>query len=310
MSRFSCWLGVALGGVLAISLSQPALACACGCGVFDVGTTSMFPTAAGGMAYLGYDYQNQNQDWAGSSKAPAVDNADKRITTSFVTAGVQYMFNRDWGVNVEVPVWNRTLLTDNNWPAPPEALQHYDEVGIGDVRIKAIYTGLSADMSTGLTLGVKLPTGNTSFFGDADSEIGAGATDVLPGFFQRGHFTSNLAWFVNGQADVPVVSKQAYRPGAEADLAVGVHTNGWDFGKFGLVTPEFQLVGAWRAADSGWQASPSDSGYRRLIASPGVEWDIDRTMVNFNVDLPVVVNTTGYQLVAFPLVKLTVGYMF
>ena len=31
---------------------RPALACACGCGVFDVGTSSMFPTGAGGTVFL------------------------------------------------------------------------------------------------------------------------------------------------------------------------------------------------------------------------------------------------------------------
>ena len=30
-------------------------ACACGCGVFDVGTSSMFPEGPGGMAFVEYD---------------------------------------------------------------------------------------------------------------------------------------------------------------------------------------------------------------------------------------------------------------
>ena len=292
------------------SVSSQALACACGCGVFDVGTTSMFPTDSGGMAYIGYDYMNQNQDWAQGGKAPAAANPDKQLLTNFITPGVQYMFNRNWGMNVEVPVWNRDLTTDENYPSLPANVVQLKETAIGDIRLKAIYTGLSSDMSTGLTLGVKLPTGNATYFGDADSEIGTGATDVLPGFFQRGHFTSNLAWFVSAQADVPVISKQAYRPGAEADLAAGVHTNGWDLGKYGLLTPEFQMIGAWRGGDSGSLADHSDSGYRRLIAAPGLELVVGKTMINFNVEVPVVVNTTGYQLVASPLIKLTVGYMF
>ena len=34
---------------------DPIYACACGCGVFDVGTASMLPQGPGGMAWLEYD---------------------------------------------------------------------------------------------------------------------------------------------------------------------------------------------------------------------------------------------------------------
>ncbi len=79
------------------------LACACGCGVFDVATSSMFPEGEGGMAFLNYDYQDQNQNWNGTSSAPAANNDDKKIETDFVTLGLQYMFNRSWGAQVELP---------------------------------------------------------------------------------------------------------------------------------------------------------------------------------------------------------------
>jgi len=46
-------------------------ACACGCGVFDVGTSSMFPGNGNGMVFLQYDYQDQNRNWSGTSRAPA-----------------------------------------------------------------------------------------------------------------------------------------------------------------------------------------------------------------------------------------------
>ncbi len=40
---------------------------------------------------------SQNKNWSGTSKAPAANNDDKDIRSNFYTAGVQYMFNRDWG---------------------------------------------------------------------------------------------------------------------------------------------------------------------------------------------------------------------
>ncbi len=68
-------------------------ACACGCGVFDVGTSSMFPEGAGGTAFLQFDYQDQNHNWSGTSQAPDANNDDKEIKTYFTTLGFQYMFN-------------------------------------------------------------------------------------------------------------------------------------------------------------------------------------------------------------------------
>ena len=49
-----------------------AWACACGCGVFDVGTSSLMPERAGGTVFLNYDYQNQNQNWSGTSSEQPV----------------------------------------------------------------------------------------------------------------------------------------------------------------------------------------------------------------------------------------------
>src|SRR5215469_12888526 len=73
-------------------------ACACGCGVFDVGTSSMFPSGQGGMLFLNYDYQDQTENWSGDSRAPAANNTDKEIETSFFSLGLQYLFNYDWGI--------------------------------------------------------------------------------------------------------------------------------------------------------------------------------------------------------------------
>ena len=72
----------------------------------------------------------------------------------------------------------------------------------GDIRLEGIYTGFSDDMSSGLTFGVKLPTGDDSHndaYGDIDrdSEIGTGSTDVLLGGFHRHRLTrdGSFTWF-------------------------------------------------------------------------------------------------------------------
>src|ERR1039458_6436185 len=97
--------GIFVPGVVAVLVAPgAAFACSCGCGVFDVGTSSMFPVGTGGMAFLNYDYQDQNQNWSGNSSAPAANNGDKEIETHFATIGLQYMFNSSWGAQVELPV--------------------------------------------------------------------------------------------------------------------------------------------------------------------------------------------------------------
>jgi hypothetical protein len=142
---------------LAVVLAPTAgWACACGCGVFDVGTSSMFPTGQGGMIFLNYAYQDQNQNWSGSSTAPAENNDDKEIKTDFFTLGIQYMFNRKWGLEAEVPYDYRTFRTVDN--AGNSITRQWSQ--LGDIRLRGIYTGLSPDLSAGLTLGVKLPTGS------------------------------------------------------------------------------------------------------------------------------------------------------
>src|SRR5258708_3042391 len=90
-----------------VVVSSHLWACACGCGVFTVGTSSMFPTHPGGMAFFEYDYQSQNRNWRGSSPDSADNNGDKKLITNFFTVGYQYMFNRAWGVVGELPYTNR-----------------------------------------------------------------------------------------------------------------------------------------------------------------------------------------------------------
>ena len=169
-------------GLLAATLAPSVgRACACGCGVFDVATSSMFPNGAGGMAYLQYDFQDQDRNWSGTAQAPAANNPDKQIETDFFMAGFQYMFNSSWGVQLEVPYDYRTFKTTSNASGNPITTINWG--ALGDIRLEGIYTGFFADMSAGVTFGVKLPTGDWTYnnaFGDVDrdSEIGTGSTDI------------------------------------------------------------------------------------------------------------------------------------
>lgn len=286
-------------------------ACACGCGIFNVGTSSMFPSGPGGTVFEEYDFMDQTHNWSKDSKASADDNPDKQIRTSFINTGVQYMFNRDWGVSVELPYEHRYFKTDNGVPGAPD-IQSFTHDAVGDIRVQGIYTGSSPDMSTGLTFGLKLPTGDYTYPNfDRDTEIGSGSTDALIGAYHRGAITSDntFSYFVQDSLDQPFLTHGGYLPGTEDDAAVGAYYNGWSLGGV-KITPIAEVLNSYRSRDRGWAANTPNSGYERILLAPAIELDYKRVMVFFDVGFPVYVNVNGDQLVASALYKVTVSYMF
>jgi hypothetical protein len=303
--KVSCGL---LAGMLAPGVVH---ACACGCGVFDVATSSMFPTLGDkGMAFLQYDYQDQNHNWSGTSQAPVENNDDKEILTHFMTLGLQYMFNSSWGAQIEVPYDFRTFKTDigggviasRNWSQ------------LGDIRVEGIYTGFFADQSAGVTFGLKLPTGSFDFDPDVvdrDTQLGTGSTDILLGGFYRGNITKDEKWdwFAQGLLDVPTLTQDQYRPGVEFDSAAGIDYKGFSLGRV-RISPVAQAIFSYRSHDSGANADPDNSGYERIILSPGIEFHIHPVKIYADVEVPVFQNFTGNQVAAPVLFKVSMSYMF
>jgi len=301
---------LALGGA-----PSQVWACACGCGVFEVGTSAMFPAGSGDMAYLEFDYQDQNHNWSDTSGAPATGNPDKEIWTGFTTLGLQTMVNRSWGFQAEVPYITRFFQTTGG--ATGEDIVSMKWSGIGDIRLEGIYTGFSDDLSAGLTFGLKLPTGSYTHndaYGDVDrdSEFGTGSTDLLLGAYDRGKFggNSDWTWYVQGGLDVPVLTQVQYQPGAELDTAFGVYPAGWSVGP-GKLTPIFQLKASERTRDQGANAAdPVASGFQRVLLVPGLEYNAHPLMVYADVERPVYQHVTGNQLTASLLYKVSVSYHF
>jgi len=312
-NNFNSAVTVKVGCGLLAGLLAPGqvLGCACGCGVFDVATSSMFPRGEGAMAYLQYAYQDQDHNWSGSSSAPAANNADKEIRTHFVTAGLQYLFNRSWGVEAEVPYDFRYFKTTDD--AGHIVSRSWSQVG--DVRVEGIYTGLFADLSAGLTFGVKLPTGSYTYAPDVvdrDSQLGTGSTDILLGGFYRDTLTrdNKWNWFAQLLLDVPVLTQVEYRPGVELDTAAGIVYSGLSLGPV-RISPLAQMIFSERTSDSGANAaSPVASGYQRLMLSPGIEFHVHPVIVYADAEIPVYQNFTGNQLAAPVLFKVSLSYMF
>ena len=307
---------IKIGGGLLAGILAPGMAfgCACGCGIFEVGTSAMFPSGEGGTAFVNYAFQNQNQNWSNSSKAPEANNPDKKIETDFITPGLQYMFNRSWGAQIELPFAYRSFKTTSNAPGSPNTTVNWG--ALGDVRLNAIYTGFSEDLSSGINFGLKLPTGSYAHenaYGDVDrdSQIGTGSTDILLGGFHRGNLSESwrLDWFSQAQLDLPTLTQGDYRPGFELDAAAGINYRGWSWGR-ARITPIAQALFSERTKDYGSAANSPNSGYTRVLLSPGIEIHLHPLMIYADAEVPVFQNVNGNQLVAPVLFKAGVSYMF
>ncbi len=299
--------------LLALSLytlfTTQALACACGCGVFSVGTSALLPNGAGDTAFLEYDYMNQSRNWSGTSSAPAANNDDKDIRTDFYTVGLQHMFNRDWELTAEIPYWQRLFVTTLD----DGSIGGFHHDALGDIRLIGMYTGFSDDLSTGVFFGLKLPTGDYTYPNlDRDTSIGSGSTDTIIGGYHEGNLdAANLwTWFAQGQWQRAFKSRDGYRPGNELDAAAGVYYGGWGVGSKGTLAPVLQLLVSDRWQDSGPQASIASSGYQRLLVAPGLEFDTGKLRLYADIEVPVYQNVNGNQLVAPRLYKFIVAYSF
>ena len=297
--------------MLALSLPALADACACGCGGFGVGAGNLIPLTGGGTVYVEADYLNQDRNFSGDHRAPAADNDDKQIQTEFVTVGSQYSVSANWRVAAEVPIENRVFRTaDDNG-----GVDRFEHAAIGDVRLTATYTGLLRDHTTGLTLGVKLPTGDFRYPGfDRDTEIGTGSTDLLLGVYHLGDLNKARTWtyFAQARAQIILASQGGYTPGNEVNGAIGI-----SYGGLGRMTakvtftPLLQLEGSVRAKDSGLATADSQgSGYERMVVAPGIEMAVGKWKLYGDLGFPVYQHVNGNQLTAPVLFKAVVSRSF
>lgn len=297
-------LALASGVALAPSA---ALACACGCSIFDVGTNTLLPGGPGGVAYFQYSSLRQTKNWHGTSRAPAADNDDKRITSDFHLAGFQYMFNDDWGAMVELPYTHRALTAADSGPV--ETSEHSS---LGDIRVMGVYSGFEPDMSFGIIFGVKLATGDHDFRGfDTDVQIGSGSTDVLLGFYKTGAFVPDQSWtwFVQALWQHEVATQDGYTPGSELNGAAGVSYTPWKVGNVGIA-PIAQIVVSYRGRDGGREGDPDSTGYTRVLFAPGVAIQIDAVKLYGDIEVPVYQDIHGDQLIAPVAYKLVASYGF
>jgi hypothetical protein len=335
--RNHCLLTKAVIGALVAGMLAPfqALACACGCGIFDVGAgvLSAMPNSESGLSvWFRYNYMDQNQNWVHSSQAAAALNQDKNLDTDFFFAGGEYMINSDWTVMAEMPFYHRSLTTTDDgtvFGAPGSTYTGYLS-SPGDLQLLGMYTGFSPDLSNGLGFGVKLPTGDDTgprgplggYEFDRDSLPGTGSTDLMFEGYHTGSvpISPAVSWFAEGKYEFAVATHDSYRPGNEFDAAAGLTYDFGPNGPFSDVMPLVQMIDSWREHDQGLAADTLNSGYERVLIAPGVEVQMQKFRVFADVELPVyqytnaaasvAIEGTQGQLVASALWGVQVAYDF
>ena len=312
---------VAVTLVGAIWLPGQALACACGCGIFDVGLPGLPVTGMNDQLSLQYSYMNQNMDHNFTNNVSNALNPDKQIQTDFYTLYGQHMFNQDWGIMAMIPFWHRSFTTDENGiPGVTDAsqgvspdLQSQTVNALSDIRVEGMYTGFSKDKSTGLTFGLKLPTGPyQETVMDRDTAPGTGTTDLLLGGYHEGNINANFSWFTQGTWRHALDSMAGYRPGDSVNATAGFTYNG--IADATKIIPMLQFNAQYRAHDEGGGDAVyfnQNSGYKTLYLAPGLLANLDRHwQVNASVYVPLYRASNGYQLVAAELFGAGITYLF
>ncbi|MGB9092915.1 MAG: hypothetical protein WCB93_02260 [Gallionella sp.] len=320
--------------LLPLAAMNDALACAaCGCTLSRDWGTQGISTTPGFTADLSYDYTSQNQQRYGSGTASpakiselwlAGQEIEDYTVTRTTTAALNYTGDT-WGAGIQLPFVQRTHGTYGDNGASASGSPDYSSYAsssdnaIGDIRIIARYTGFSADKTTGIIAGIKLPTGSTNAnFNDGVTpldrslQIGTGSTDVILGGFLTGTMEA-YGWFAQGTVQHAVATKsiagQDYIPGDAYALNAGIR-----YAKFGArFTPMLQLNYLHRRPDTGAAATPADaltggagSGGTLVYLAPGALFRVGGgTSVYGFVQLPVYQYVNSLQL--SPRYNLTLG---
>ena len=261
-------LAIALGFSALFSSMEVHACAACGCTLSKDWESQGISSKPGFTADISYDYLNQDKQRYGTSSASsslivsqyaAGQEVEAYTKTSTVSASLIY--NADtWGVSAVIPYVNRNHGTYGEGTAgatevDTTALATSSNSGIGDVRIVGRYNGFSEDKSSGLIVGIKLPTGSTSgTFSDgttldAGLQIGTGSTDIILGGYTTGTLDT-YGWFLQGTVQHAVATKSLggadYRPGDAYSLNTGIRYAG-----FGAkVSPMLQFNIIKRQADT------------------------------------------------------------
>jgi hypothetical protein len=291
------------------TLLLPALAQACSsCGcTLNADWASQGFSSSGGLSFdLRHDRLNQNQLRTGTGTVdraaitfPTDQEIQQTTSTGITTLTLDYAAGGDWGLSLQLPY----LVRDHTTIAGGDIdLSASRSSGVGDARVLGRYQGFAAERDWGLQFGFKLPSGSTGVnFNsgpqsgqalDRGLQPGTGSTDLLLGVYKFGSITSSIDYFAQALVQVPLSSKDAFKPGAAASLTAGLHVV-----TSGAVVPHLQINMRTERRESGANADVANGGSTLVYLSPGATITVNDQLKVFGfVQLPVYQRVNGYQL--------------
>jgi hypothetical protein len=306
--------------MVAVLPASAVFACAsCGCSLSSDWESQGLSSSEGLRFDLRYDYLNQNQVHSGTGKVASwpVDGHEQELFTenNYLTAGIDYHWNADWGIYIQLPYIDRSHATNGfNFDGTDAGTSHTQS--LGDVKVIASYMGLTEAHDFGVQFGVKLPTGSHSdiFSGgpiagtplDRGLQPGSGTTDLIFGAFKFGSLSQNWDYFGQAMTQLPVTSSDDYKPGNSLNVNLGFRYLALD-----KVVPQIQINARVSTKDSGANATPDDSGGQTIYLSPGVTFPVsEKVKVYGFVQLPIYQNLNGYQLAPKYTVSVGTNFVF
>lgn len=249
---------------------------------------------------------------------------EKYTENHYITVGLDYSPNLDWGINVQVPYIIRmhsTLGTASDGTTPGDGGGQYDSrtASLGDMKIIGRYQGFSSKHNLGLILGVKLPTGSTTDSGtstdptapgpvpiDPGLQPGTGTTDAIVGAYYNDAISKDWGYFTQLTYQVPLYSSNYYRPGNSLNASLGIRYVGFD-----MIVPQLQLNFRDIQRDSGPRADTVSTGGTLLYISPGIVAALtDQVSMYAFVQVPIFQDVNGVQLAPTFIPSVGVRYSF
>lgn len=255
---------------------------------------------------LRYDYFNQDQLRTGtgrvdlgSARLPSEREIQQQTINRNMTLGLDYSPTANWGINVLIPVYDRTHETAIPGDTETSSSQ---AAGLGDVRVIGRFQGLAKDHSVGIQLGLKFPTGrfDGNFAGgpqagtplDRGLQLGSGTTDLLVGIFKFGSLSPQWGYFVQASYQIALGGNDGYRPGNGLNLNAGVRDT-----RNPAFTPQIQVNMRSEKPESGVNADTSNSGSTSVYVSPGATFRLaEKIHISTFAQIPIYQRVSGYQI--------------
>lgn len=311
-----------ISAIAITTVSTSVLACAsCGCTLSSDWESQGFTSKPGLKLDIRYDYLNQNQLRHGTGKISSADasqmvtstgdpqEVEKYTRNNYLTLGLDYTFNADWGGNVQLPYINRshsTLGLNSNGSDPADGAYDSKTSGLGDVKVIGRYQGFTPQHNFGVMFGFKLPTGSHTKTGtsidptnpgdvasiDRGLQPGTGTTDAILGAYYFDTLNKNWDYFAQATVQTALNSKDDYKPGTGYNINMGVRYMG-----FAEVVPQIQLNTRYVEHDTGSNADQTSTGGTLMYLSPGLVVPVNKqTSIYGFVQLPIYQDVRGVQL--------------